>query len=528
MTAYQLFHLPKATPIASGVIVPGARVSFFLTNTSTPTPVYTTSALSTTHTQPVEADAAGVLPTIYLDPTITYMATINTAADVLLYTVDPVNDSLMSADAIGAVLYPLSTAEQSSGLTEADLDMTYGYGWVERHGAVGDGITDDSDAIQQATDVGEAVFFMGKEYLANTLTQSDDFQRFYGTGNTRIIKNANGALFTSTGDGVELNGIGFRGDASSPTFTGNGIVASGDGFRLINCGSRWCPGRAVLITGNTSQILGTCDIYQTTDATGSGYDIELGVSGTATLYHAISDINSSQPTGGILMTDTGSTKVLGSQFGKLTITSGTSPAGSNGGNYIGNRILGNITVGLSSSVFSGNTIGAVTVTFGVGTSFHSFDSSNAVQLGATITDNSTTSDIQTLLDVPFQSYTPTFSAAGGSPAVGDGALIGRFSKRGRRCKGFIRFTIGSTTNAGTGAWSFSLPAIPTTALPQHGSLVILDNGTGFLCGVSRTATDGTATINGISDGTASLMGATTPITPATGDQYHIEFDFFTD
>ena len=67
---YQIFRLPKQTLIGSAAIKPSFKVSFFLTGTTTPAPVYTTSALSVAHTQPVQADSGGVLATIYLDPVI--------------------------------------------------------------------------------------------------------------------------------------------------------------------------------------------------------------------------------------------------------------------------------------------------------------------------------------------------------------------------------------------------------------------------------------------------------------------------
>ena len=89
--------------------------------------------------------------------------------------------------------------------------------------------------------------------------------------------------------------------------------------------------RALKATGSHVQILGTCGSYTTTDATASGYDIEIGVSGTATLYHQLTGVYTSQATGGILFIDTGSHVINGGQFGKLTIQAGTTPAGVNGG-----------------------------------------------------------------------------------------------------------------------------------------------------------------------------------------------------
>jgi hypothetical protein len=187
-------------------------------------------------------------------------------------------------------------------------------------------------------------------------------------GDVRIIKHGNGVILSSSANNIELNGISFRGESATPTFTGHNISLTGNGPRLINCGSRYAFARALKSTGNNLQLYGTCDIYQTTDATASGYDIEVGVSGTASLYHEIHGYYSSQSTGGILFVDCGSQTIIGGEFGKLNISSGTSPAGVNGGKCVGARILGTVTVGLSNAVFTGNQFSNITMTLAAGTS----------------------------------------------------------------------------------------------------------------------------------------------------------------
>lgn len=244
----------------------------------------------------------------------------------------------------------------------------------------------DSAQIQAALSSGRDVLLSPGTYYAANLTQSTARQRLIGLGDVRIIKNANGPIITSTGSAVEFSGIGFRGDAGTPTFTGDNVVSSGNDFRLINCGSRWAHGRAVKATGSHVQIHGTCDIYQTADVTGTGYDIEIGVSGTATYYHELHGIYSSQATGGLLFTDTGGQTVTGGQFGKYTIAAGTSPAGVNGGRVMGARILGDISIGLASAIVTGNAIGAVVTTFLVGTSGCQF-LGNTLAVGATVVNN---------------------------------------------------------------------------------------------------------------------------------------------
>lgn len=227
---------------------------------------------------------------------------------------------------------------------------------------------DASDDIQAAIDTGLPVELPAGTYNAAGLTISTNRQQLIALGVVRIVKNANGPILSSNADEIELNGISFRGDASTPTFTGDNISLTGASPRLINCGSRWAHGLALKSTGNRTQIIGTCDIYQTASADSGAHDIEIGVSGTVTLYHEVWGYYSSQATGGIKFIDCGSQTVVGGEFGKLTIASGTSPAGVNGGKCMGARILGDVTVGLANGVFIGNQFGAVTFTIGAGVS----------------------------------------------------------------------------------------------------------------------------------------------------------------
>lgn len=257
---------------------------------------------------------------------------------------------------------------------------------VKDFGAVGNDSTDDSAALQKAIDSGFPLFFPPGTYRCANLTQNTVSQRFYGVGNVNLRKNANGPILTSSAANVEFAGIGFRGDASSPTFTGHNLVSSGNNLRLLNCGSRWAYDRAVLATGSGVQIIGTCDVYQTADGTSNGFDIEIGVSGTLTTYHQLYGIVSTQSTGGIRLVDTGSHVISGGQFGKLSILSGTSPSGVNGGMTMGSRILGAVTVNLSSAIMVANQIGAVALTLGSATS-GCMILGNTFANGATVVNN---------------------------------------------------------------------------------------------------------------------------------------------
>lgn len=90
----QLFTLPYAVPLSTaGILLPGAKLTFTQTASSTPQPVYQDIDLTTPHPQPIEADGAGQFPAIYLDPSLPdYRVSLTDSGDVLLpgYPIDDV------------------------------------------------------------------------------------------------------------------------------------------------------------------------------------------------------------------------------------------------------------------------------------------------------------------------------------------------------------------------------------------------------------------------------------------------------
>lgn len=99
-----LFTLPGQTPFKNGAIVPGAKLYFYQTTTSTPQNTYTTEALSVAHANPVIADANGLFPAIYLDPSLpSYRATLTDASDVLIQQWDGVPSNQSQATSLRVV-----------------------------------------------------------------------------------------------------------------------------------------------------------------------------------------------------------------------------------------------------------------------------------------------------------------------------------------------------------------------------------------------------------------------------------------
>lgn len=96
MTA-SLHITPSRATSSNGLNLDGAKWYFYQSGTTTPKSVYTTSALSTAHSNPVVADAAGKFPNIFFDASLSYRGVLKTADDVTtIYDIDPINTDTFS------------------------------------------------------------------------------------------------------------------------------------------------------------------------------------------------------------------------------------------------------------------------------------------------------------------------------------------------------------------------------------------------------------------------------------------------
>lgn len=94
---HQLYNHPRQLNLSTSLaILPGAKAYFFVSGTSTAATTYQNSSLSTSHANPVVANAAGVFAPIYLDSSILYKVELQDTNGAVLsgYPVDPCNDLL--------------------------------------------------------------------------------------------------------------------------------------------------------------------------------------------------------------------------------------------------------------------------------------------------------------------------------------------------------------------------------------------------------------------------------------------------
>jgi hypothetical protein len=200
----QIFQLPKVIPLSVGRVLPGAKLTFYLTGTSTLTNIYTDDGLSVAHSNPVVADANGVFAPIYLNPEIRYRATLTTSADVLVYTVDPVNDSLLTQAQIGAILNPQTPGELAASKTPSAYFYVPGdraRGDIRRYGVTsGSSAAAVANAVQDALASHNYAFIPGDDWAWNPVLFTASRQRIIGDGfRTQLV-------VAGAGIGIDFDG----------------------------------------------------------------------------------------------------------------------------------------------------------------------------------------------------------------------------------------------------------------------------------------------------------------------------------
>jgi len=95
--AAELHVTPSRATDADGLNLSGAKWFFYQTGTTTPQSVFTTSALSVAHTNPVVADSGGKFAPIYFNAALAYRGILKTADEAtVIYDIDPINTDIIS------------------------------------------------------------------------------------------------------------------------------------------------------------------------------------------------------------------------------------------------------------------------------------------------------------------------------------------------------------------------------------------------------------------------------------------------
>jgi len=152
-----------------GNTLSGGKLWSYQAGTTTPQTTYTTSAGNVAHTNPIILDSAGRVPggEIWLTAGVNYKFVLMTSANVTLATWDNI--------------YGINVTSQAVN--------------VQQYGAVGDGVTDDTAAIQAAVtaSAGRTVFVPAGTYLiSQTIVLLSDVT-LIGDGVGSVIRLANGS-----------------------------------------------------------------------------------------------------------------------------------------------------------------------------------------------------------------------------------------------------------------------------------------------------------------------------------------------
>lgn len=220
----------------NGVILSGGKLYSYAAGTTTHQTTYTSATGSTAHTNPIILDSAGRVATgeIWLTAGSNYKFVLYTSTNVLLATWDNItgiNGTGITSNAVnvqydppfaGAV--PLSVEDKLAQFVN-----------VADFGAVGNGVTDDTQAIQAAINAiqsvggGQVFFEEGLYRITSTLTANVGVL-LNGQSRTDVSSNTNGSSVTAARPTILWDGpavIGAYMYVIKPAIVGNCVWGGG-------------------------------------------------------------------------------------------------------------------------------------------------------------------------------------------------------------------------------------------------------------------------------------------------------------
>ena len=228
----------------NGVPLNGGLLYTYAAGTTTPTATYTSDNGVTANANPIVLDSSGRTPSeVWLTDGTTYKIAVYTSASVLIRTWDDiagVNDSTALeatlASSTGSSMIGFIQAGTGAIARTAQAKMRDVVS-VKDFGAVGDGVTNDTTAIQTAltAGTGKSVYFPAGSYPINTALSVPAGTYVSGQGVTVTQSAAGANAFTIAGDNVTIDGLKIVG-INSLTTTASAVRADGrNNPTIINC-----------------------------------------------------------------------------------------------------------------------------------------------------------------------------------------------------------------------------------------------------------------------------------------------------
>jgi hypothetical protein len=514
--------IPNCMPALdiNGNPVAGAKLTFYVNETTTLLPVYTTAALNVAHPNPLSADAAGVFPSIFADTAVAYSVAITDAdglpiidlrnrdnikaslyyGDVVAYDPDLAAIAALTSAAdkmpyaTGAGTWAmanltsfarslLATTSNSTFLTalgqiaSSFVDFIQsGTGAVTRttqakmrdiinvkdFGATGDGTTDDAAAIRDAIAAasGRTLYFPtpAVSYLCNSSLGTLSSIRLLGDGRRvcTIKKNYSGGSPFITMNDGSEM-EGLRIDLSGNT----GIT--GLGIYIANGQGNQRIAATQLLNGDTS-----CLYFQKDGGSNfTAYDLQAYCFTASNPAIEIEDVSTGGCPRSFVNFSSGGNKSfkLGGANNLFVANSPIFDVDFSANNYdvcFSNcRMAGSsgYTIRGSGSIMGGGIGPAMTIVSGAAWNI------NPAYTNSTTTDNSGGTSI--IHQHNIMSYTPVWTAGGAAVTLGTGgSIVGRFSRAGKLVTAKFRILPGTSPTIPAGKWEVTLP-VPTAAdLPQ--------------------------------------------------------------
>jgi hypothetical protein len=397
---------------------------------------------------------------------------------------------------------------------------------VKDFGAIGDGIVDDTVAIQAAitaTDANTLYFPAGTYLVTSTLTQLQS-QAWVGEGGQRattIKKGFNGSLMIM-GTLGEINNLTFDGNGAS--FTGKNIVVP------TGCFSPKIKG------------------IRCVNSTEQGLFFEANAGGGACVDNFEGD--TPNPLVIAVIGGVGDSTAVPRFFSNVWLSGGMIAINGFNDTFINNLYCHHIVFSsTTTNAYISNTRfasgGTANIVQGAGIQFSTCAFAGEIQLQNTsgvVFDASCefgfgiVEDQATCLFNSFvtqsTAYTPTWTQASGTqPVLGNGTIVGRYTRNNRSCQVQIILTMGSTTTFGNNgtAYLFSLPWYSQNAIsfvqqfPLVATAFDSNASLDYTLNASLNPSSNTVTLNWNGQGARDGF----PVVWATGDIITLNFTYST-